>query len=209
MSVVDHQALKAAIPVVGTPKLLSAISDSSTAALIWRRDMPLDVLTWLDTLSPERLPSIRLVLRPGSVGTAVEQVFDAAGMPRGPERSWLEGGIADLAQHFADIMSAPYLRLRLQAVVTDACRKFHIDAITARLICTYRGPGTQYGISEGGAEPEHPAQVATGVPMILRGTRWPSDAPARLVHRSPPIAGTGTTRFVLVLDPVETLEDEI
>lgn len=209
MSVVEHQALEAAIPVVEMPERLSAITEKNSAALIWRRDMPADVLTWLDALSPKRLPSTRLVLRPASVGKAVEQIFDATGMPRGPERSWLEGDIADLAQRFADIMSAPYLRLRLQAVATDACRKFHIDAITARLICTYRGPGTQFGISDGGDEPEHPAQVATGVPMILRGTRWPSDPPAGLVHRSPPIAGTGTTRFVLVIDPVEALEDEM
>lgn len=45
--------------------------------------------------------------------------------------------------------------------------------------------------------------VPTGSPIILRGTRWPETPVSRLLHRSPPIVGTGETRLVLVLDPVE------
>jgi len=99
-------------------------------------------------------------------------------------------------------MSAPYLRLRLDVVRTNACRKFHIDAVTARLICTYRGTGTQYGISTDGADPKRVFTVPTGAPIILRGTLWPADLPSGLLHRSPPIVDTGETRLLLVIDPV-------
>ena len=42
--------------------------------------------------------------------------------------------------------------------------------------------------------------------MILRGTNWPSAAKPGLLHRSPPIEGTGETRLVLVLDPIADIE---
>jgi hypothetical protein len=50
--------------------------------------------------------------------------------------------------------------------------------------------------------------VATGAPILLRGTLWPGDPPSGLMHRSPPIEGTGETRLVLVLDPVDGPEEE-
>ncbi|GGG66682.1 hypothetical protein GCM10011415_11900 [Salipiger pallidus] len=48
--------------------------------------------------------------------------------------------------------------------------------------------------------------VPTGSPIVLRGTRWPESPLSGLLHRSPPIAGTGETRLLLVLDPVEDSE---
>jgi hypothetical protein len=118
------------------------------------------------------------------------------------ERAWLEEDISDLAARFAEMMRAPYLRLRLDAITTNACRKFHVDAIYARLICTYRGTGTQYGISPDGEDPKRVFTVGTGSPMVMRGTLWPQNPPSGLLHRSPPIAGTGETRLVIVIDPI-------
>ncbi|WP_306043585.1 DUF1826 domain-containing protein [Mameliella sp. MMSF_3455] len=40
-------------------------------------------------------------------------------------------------------------------------------------------------------------------PIVLRGTHWPEKPLSGLLHRSPPIEGTGRVRFVLVLDPVD------
>ncbi|EBA10922.1 hypothetical protein RCCS2_00532 [Roseobacter sp. CCS2] len=114
-----------------------------------------------------------------------------------------------MAKIFTGLMRTPYLRLRLQAVTTNACRKFHIDAITARLVCTYRGQGTQYGVSRNGRDPARVFSVVTGAPILLRGTLWPAKPASGLLHRSPPIAGTGETRLVLVLDAVDDPEDEI
>ncbi|MEO1331185.1 MAG: DUF1826 domain-containing protein, partial [Pseudomonadota bacterium] len=127
--------------------------------------------------------------------------------PDCPERDLLIEDVAALAHGFAKIADASYLRVRLDVVTTNACRKFHIDSVTARLICTYRGTGTQYGNSSGksfgGGEPQTVLTAPTGSPMVLRGTLWPEDPPSGLLHRSPPIAGTGETRLLLVLDPVD------
>ena len=78
-----------------------------------------------------------------------------------------------------------------------------MDAIRARLICTNRGTGTQFGLSVAGAEPERIQTTPLGAPILLKGTLWPSDqGDTRLLHRSPPIEGTGETRLLLVLDPI-------
>jgi len=116
--------------------------------------------------------------------------------------------IAALAVMFAGRVDAPYLRLRLDVLPTNACRKFHIGAVMARLSCTYRGTGTQYGISTDGDDPSRIFTVPTGSPILLRGTLWPETPKSGLLHRSPPIEGTGETRLVLVLDPVFDLDDE-
>ena len=114
-----------------------------------------------------------------------------------------------LAQIFANIMQVAYLRLRLQVVSSNACHKFHIDSLKARLICTYRGTGTQYGTSENGTNPYEISDLPTGSVMIMRGTLWPENPMTGLLHRSPPIEGTGQTRLVLVLDPIEDLDEEL
>jgi hypothetical protein len=150
-----------------------------------------------------------VILRPEAVRDAASEVCDTSGTPAGLERDRLVDDIAALADIFARLMRARWLRLRLDAVTTNACRRFHIDAVTARLVCTYRGTGTQYGISTDGAEPRRVFQVATGAPILLRGTLWPERPRSGLLHRSPPIEGTGETRLVLVLDPVDDPEEAV
>lgn len=113
--------------------------------------------------------------------------------------------IAAMAYIFGSIMDTPYVRLRLDVINTNACRKFHIDRIKARLICTYRGTGTQYGASEFGDDPKCIFTTPTGSAILLRGSLWKASAVPKLLHRSPPIEGTGETRLVLVLDPIMDL----
>ncbi len=195
------------VGVADRPEDLSVIRKPGCAAAIWRRQPPLRFQAWIDGLHPDQLPATRMVLHPGAVKEAVQHLCDIAGTEEGPERTWLIEDIADLSTRFAEIMRAPYLRVRLGVVTTNACRKFHIDAILARLICTYRGTGTQYGISSNGAEPQKLFTLATGCPMVMRGSRWPETPASGLLHRSPPIEGSGETRLVLVLDPVFDTED--
>ena len=142
------------------------------------------------------------------VSEALVNITRACGTPDCPERDLFIDDVSALAAIFADVMRVGYLRLRLDVVVSNACRKFHIDAVTARLICTYRGTGTQCGISADGGVPRRVLTVPTGSPIILRGTHWPETPISGLLHRSPPIEGTGETRLMLVLDPVNDPADE-
>jgi len=197
------------VGVADTAEGLSALHRPGCAAAIWRRQPLPGFQSWIDELDPDVLPRARVILRPEAVRDAAAEICDAAGTPVGPERDHLVDDIAALADIFAGLMQARWLRLRIDAVTTNACRRFHIDAVTARLVCTYRGTGTQYGISTDGAEPRRVFQVATGAPILLRGTLWPERPRSGLLHRSPPIEGTGMTRLVLVLDPVDDPEEEV
>lgn len=192
----------AGVSIASDPRGLQAFRDPACAAAIWQRDMPAEVKTWLAALDPSVLPNARVVVQTGDVKEVVGHICDIAGMAQGPHLDWLAQDISGLAAQFASLMHCDYLRLRLQAISTNACRKFHVDAITGRLVCTYRGRGTQYGTSEQGEDPNHIFNVSSGSPILLRGSLWPPVPAAGLLHRSPPIEGTGETRLVLVLDPV-------
>ncbi|MEM6887405.1 MAG: DUF1826 domain-containing protein [Pseudomonadota bacterium] len=195
------------VHIADTTAALSRFVHPGHAAAIWRRQMPPDVQSWLDRVHPDNLPRGRLALSLDDVWKATQDLFDLAELPVGPERDWLQRDIVELSHLFSNVLSARYLKMRLEVITTNACRKFHIDAVTARMVCTYRGSGTQYGVSIDGNDPRRVFTVQTGAPIMLRGSLWPVSKPPQLVHRSPPIDGTGETRLVLVLDQVADLEE--
>ncbi len=189
-----------------TPEGLSAIHSPGCAAAIWKRAPLPEFQHWIDAIDPDHLPRTRMILAPDRVRDALSKTTLMCGTPNCPECGMLVDDIAALAMIFADVMDTPYIRLRLDVVNTNACRKFHIDAVTARLVCTYRGTGTQYGVLADDEEPSHVFTVPACAPIILRGTEWPDAPKSGLRHRSPPIEGTGETRLLLVLDPLSELE---
>ncbi|MEM8631480.1 MAG: DUF1826 domain-containing protein [Pseudomonadota bacterium] len=205
----QHGANTPGVSQIDAASEFGALKEPGCAAVVWQRHIPEDVDRWLCALNPDRLPAGRVILHPSAVAEVVDELCDLAQTPTGPARDWLQADIADLAATFTELTEAPYLRLRLDVVTTNMCRKFHIDAITARLVCTYRGTGTQYGIARDGEDPDEVLTVPTGAPFLMRGTRWPVTPAIGLKHRSPPIEGTGETRLMLVLDPVTEPYDEI
>ena len=195
--------VSAGIAEVVTAEALSALHRPDCPALNWQRQLSPRLRHWLDTLEPEQLPRARVILRPEVVPEAASQICEESNTPDCEQRTMLIEDTTELAKAFAGLMRTPFLRLRYDVVSTNACRKFHIDTVTARLICTYRGPGTQYGFGgDGETGPLRVFNAATGAPILLRGRLWPERPDAGLRHRSPPIEGTGQTRLVLVLDPI-------
>ncbi len=201
----NHQLVSDAAIEVGLTDHLDGLNDihrPGVAAVIWQRQPVPHVQDWIDRVDPAVLPHMRAILQPNAVRDAVEAACDGSGLPDAPERGRLIDDIATLCDFFARLMAVPFVRLRMDVVTHNACPKFHIDAVTARLICTYRGTGTQYGISTNGADPRRVLTVPTGDAILLRGKCWPDMPSSSLLHRSPPIEGTGETRLMLVVDPV-------
>lgn len=196
------------LAVAETGRDLQVIRRDECPGMIWQRPLDARLLEWIDALDPEQLPRTRQILQLAEVQSAVLAACSAVETPDTGERSLLVQDIEQLATAFNTVAPAPYLRLRLSVVTTNSCRKFHTDHVVARLICTYRGTGTQYGISDDGSDPDDIHTVARGTPVILRGGLWPTTPPAGLKHRSPPIEGTGETRLVLVLDPIFDPDEE-
>ena len=191
-----------AVSIVDVPEAMADIHRPDIAGVMWHREPVSGFQTWIDHLPTEQLPSARMILEPVKVREAIDATLDGCEMPASPNRTLLTEDIAALSDIFAGIMQTPYLRLRLDVVTGNSCRRFHTDAVRARMICTYRGAGTQYGVGQDAADPEHPQDVPTGSPLLLRGSLWPETPRSGLLHRSPPIEGTGETRLLLVLDPV-------
>ncbi len=184
------------------PEVLDRISAPGCAAAVWRRRPLRHFQDWIDGLSPETLPEARIALSPDRVDIAMGALFSSCGIADGPFREMLVKDIAALSILFARVMRAETIRLRLDVIDGDACTKFHIDHVPARLLCTYRGPGTEFGRSDGGEDPHDIDRLETGSVGLFRGRLSPGGEMPGISHRSPPIAGLGEARLLLVIDPV-------
>ncbi|MBU7580650.1 MAG: DUF1826 domain-containing protein [Porphyrobacter sp.] len=184
------------------PEVLGAIRDEGCSLAIWERDAFAD-FTPLVAGAPQDL----------------RFASDMAGLPDTLARELRLGGfagdaalhavlvddIARLASQFCAAMDLATFELRLEVVRTDSCRKFHADYVTARLITTYVGAGTDW-LDEADAErvargeaPQRVGRLAAFDVGLFKG-KLSTDRPA--IHRSPPIADTpGGARLLLVLNP--------
>jgi Protein of unknown function (DUF1826) len=86
-----------------------------------------------------------------------------------------------LARLFATVSAEPRVRLRLEHVVDDACRQYHVDSVKLRLLNTYAGLGTDW-IDPAG---EYRRMVVFDV-GVFKGSKF-TDAAPRILHRSPPV----------------------
>ena len=186
------------------PDALRQVVAEGTAAAIWQRDRSAAFAEWIDALAPAQLPRLRTTLQFGAVTAAIHAACDTAGTPRGTMRDWLAEDAAALALMFGAIMDAPMLRLRMDVIDRNACTRFHLDRVPARLLCTYRGSGTEYGVARPREEPAQIERVPTGAAAVFRGALWSDGEATELLHRSPPVAGMGETRLLLVLDVADS-----
>lgn len=184
------------------PEVLHAIRDPECNLAIWRR-APFADFTPLTIGTPQDLRFVSNV--PQLAGTLARELRQNgfAGDPT-LHRALIEDTVR-LADLFCTAMALATFELRLEVVRTDSCRKFHADYVTARLITTYVGEGTDWLDQSdadrvaAGAEPEHINRLAAFDVGLFKG-KLATERPA--IHRSPPIAGTdGGARLLLVLNP--------
>ena len=185
---------------------LAATGNPGTELVIWRRALPLCLQTWLERMEASCLPDIRVLVRPDDFRRAVEPHFDDCGMPPGDARDLLLGDVEDLVSAFAGITRSDLVDVRLERISHDACWKFHRDCVEARLLTTYRGPATEW-VRPIHAERALREQKSYTGPLerlrvhdvaIFKGSC--AGPGSGIVHRSPPIAGTGCTRLLLCLN---------
>lgn len=189
-----------------TPAALAAIDLRDVAVAVWRRSLTPDVETWLDGLPADRLPRLQATLAPAEAAAAVDDACRRAGLPGGAERARLVADVARLAQRLAEVADVAAVRLRLDVQTGAGCTRFHLDAVRLRLLCAYRGAGTEYGVAAQGETPARVERLPRGAAALFRGRRWPGQ-PSGVLHRSPDLIG-GQARLLLVIDPDDPDEDE-
>lgn len=195
--------------------VLDALESTDVVLALWQRPMPPIVLQALDATASEALPAVDTEGPPSAVLADAEQSVRESGLALEQVKTWLLGDVDGLVHRVSRITGDRTLHLQLNVVSRDACRYFHIDAVPARLMCSYIGPGTQWidpsraGRESTGAagtarileRPELIQHMRTGTVGVFRGGLG-SPPGEGLVHRSPPIEATGERRFVLNITPV-------
>tara|TARA_B100001540_G_scaffold298146_1_gene301423 strand:+ start:765 stop:1265 length:501 start_codon:yes stop_codon:yes gene_type:complete len=126
-------------------------------------------------------------------------------------RYW-QADMCSLPRHFFTISHAREAQFRLATTDADDCRRLHVDRRRLRLICTYQGPGTQW-LADAQVNRTALAQCAPNDAVLRHGEPsqfepfWvglmqgdPGNNGQGLVHRSPPIAGSGQVRVLFCMD---------
>lgn len=203
--------------VIGrVPDVLGSIASPTTNIAIWRRPLPEGLGAALSRWAERADTDFERVIRVESydLGPTLDGFDDE------PLRRFLLADMAFLIARFASVARASRLRISFGAVRDDQCRKFHVDYLRLRLVTTYVGPGTEW-LPEDVVRREALGQVydrpdeanraivrdAAGVRraragdvLLMKGSLH--GGASGVVHRSPPIEGTGRTRVVLVASTI-------
>lgn len=178
------------------PAILAALHDPAINLVVWERTLGDDLRAALAAVDLGQLQDVRLALPVYALQAGLSPALAAAGW----HAPALAADVADLAQRFAGVMACTAVEIRLDVVRGDACRRFHADYVPARLVTTYLGPGTDW-LPDDARDETAVRRLAAGAVGLFKGRTWPTERP--IIHRSPPIAGTGQFRMVLVINPAQ------
>lgn len=172
---------------------LDTIARQETALAIWCRSLPDKLRAGLAALDLDSVDDVALDL-------AADMVVGSALIEAGytdPLAALLAPDIELLVRRHAALTGEDRLGVKLEVIETDACRRFHADFVTMRLLCSYVGPGTQWCHADA---TDVVCDVPTGAVAVFKG-RLQLDPPT-VLHRSPPIVARGDRRLMLTIDPL-------
>ncbi|MCB5162712.1 DUF1826 domain-containing protein [Marinomonas algarum] len=122
-----------------------------------------------------------------------------------------------LVEMFACLFDLKEVGLRLTALSSAMCPRFHVDKIPCRMVSTYAGTGSEWlheahvirsQLGRGGNVNDHNSgllhggvinRLAIGDVAIMKGDEWPMSLGRGMVHRSP-AANTEDKRLFLSID---------
>ncbi len=130
--------------------------------------------------------------------------------------------ISNITKIFCDLFKINRVWLRLDAIDSPMCPRFHTDNVKCRLVTTYYGPGTQWlpnnladsaklGPGNNGLADEESGlyfdeadieQLNIGDVALLKGEGWKGNEGNGLIHRSPH-SDQKYKRLYLTIDFVE------
>lgn len=182
------------VAIVGAASDLGIVRKPHVALALWERDLSAVLLDAVDRLDLEAVDDVDLTIDFPAATPMLAASLIASGYPERAARP-LAADMLNLGEQLAALTDVARVRLRLEVVETDACRKFHADYVTLRLLATYRGPATQWVRT---LAPDTIEQVERGAAAVFKG-RLMLERPT-ILHRSPPLAATGEQRLLLTVD---------
>ena len=140
----DHLAGQSAIEVCDHIEGLGAIVRAEVELALWRRSTPDAVAQAVARLDQPTFDDIRVLARPCEIEAALRPALSAGGLKGGALQDALLQDVTTLAAVFTVTAQTERVDIRLERVTNDACWRFHRDCVSARLVTTYRGAGTQW-----------------------------------------------------------------
>lgn len=204
MSAAAERTVGAQVAESQNPGVLATISNPATTLAIWRRPLPSAVRFAAEAVCKTVL-DYSSIFDPHNQAD-VDRVCADLEVETGAAISPIAYDLVGLACLFVDICDATPVRIRLETVEGDGCRRFHFDNVAMRLVVTYRGVGTQW------VSPEYAAaayaqqtdyngplnEIGAGDVALFRGKR--SNVLGMTLHRSPPKVAASLPRLVGVID---------
>lgn len=201
-------------------------ADWADAAPTWRRvpelgdlvevfDAAVQVCSWRRVIDPA-ISSYLAQLHQVGEFQALETLSPTVrprldGLADGPGRSALIGDLALLQEIVCELLGCAAVGLRLARLGRAMCPGWHVDRVGIRLVCTYRGPGTQWlddqGVDRGDLRSAQTGSAAfiqadPGEIVLLKGALWQGNEAFGAVHRSPELAPNAPLRTLVTLDPL-------
>jgi hypothetical protein len=190
---------------------LERIFDEGIAVAAWRRGPQPALAATLAATLPHEERVVRESLR--AAEPDLGRVNAALGCAAGTA---LEPWLRELVDVYAILADADEVGLRLCVTRGQPCPRFHVDRVGLRLICTLRGPGTEWlahadvdrrRLGLAGATDDASGLLRPGATVqrlepcdvgIFKGEAWPGNEGRGAVHRSPPT--DGGWRLLVTLD---------
>ncbi|MCG7946615.1 MAG: DUF1826 domain-containing protein [Candidatus Thiodiazotropha taylori] len=195
------------------PDLLHDIVNPGVNLCLWQRPSQPAIVEELFTLPALALPDVRCMTSLKSFDNDVSTLLQQQDLDPSAFENW-RIDLRRVAEHYFSISKSRNVTMRLVTTNEDDCPRFHVDQTQLRLLCTYRGPGTEWlndqqvdrAAQRSGAPNEE--IIRYGEPNvfepfwvgIMKGNAYPGNAGQGLVHRSPQISGSGKTRVLFCLD---------
>jgi hypothetical protein len=196
--------------------VLAQIYQDEINIAVWQRQLEpglVDAVTDLLAHIPHE-HHWKAVLGPGSTVAWLDQH-----LPQFSGKILLLQDVAVLVDMFSCLFDLHEVGLRLAALDSAMCPRFHTDRTLCRLVTTYGGPGTEWladnqvdrtrlGSGNAGLQDaqsgvfrriEDIQQLSAGEVGLLKGEAWAGNEGAGLVHRSPTIM-QAQKRLLLTLD---------
>lgn len=176
--------------------------------------MPTEIARWLDHVPLETLPQARFICRGPEARCLVTEAFAGHADEKSVACRLVKEDIISQIERFVRIRAAPSIEVRLEVIQDNACTKFHADNVSARLLTTYRGPATEWldpAVEFEACCPAHAPETAVRrlsrfAVAIIKGRKAGSRSGPLVLHRSPPIEGSGQTRLLLCVN--EAMSDD-
>ena len=169
--------------------VLATIDQPQVTLAVWERTSPIPAPDLTD------FPTIRFAAVTSSVAAGIREALTA--LSPEPWHDTLAADVAHLAALYATWTGEERVEVRIERVTGNGCWKFHADYVGLRLITTYCGQATQW-LPQGATDDATLRALSAGDVGLFKGRERAGDR--AIIHRSPPIAGTGEDRLLLVID---------